>query len=117
MSDKCRFQSTQTSRRRVAYNIGADALPREEPPSFASRERPSELVEQAERLYQRLLPSPESDKRRKQLVTKIQHILREEIPNGRVEAFVFGSSGNLLCMNDSDGTLQLSSSQTPFERY
>ena len=101
----CKYQSTQTSRRRIPYTIGSDMLEPEvpEPASSLPLDELTSLNHDLERLYHSLLPSEESQKRRKLVVEKLQKILREEWPQKGIKVFVFGSSGNLLCTNESDG--------------
>jgi hypothetical protein len=55
-------------------------------------------------LYDRLLPSAESDDRRRQLVRKLEKLFNKQWPGHKIKANVFGSSGNKLCSSDSDGT-------------
>ncbi|KAI9665121.1 MAG: hypothetical protein M1831_002131 [Alyxoria varia] len=100
----CKYQSTQTSRRRIPYTIGSDLLEPEvpEPPSSLSPDHLKTLNHDLEKLYHSLLPSEESQERRKLVVEKLQRILREEWPQKGIKVFVFGSSGNLLCTNESD---------------
>lgn len=54
-------------------------------------------------LYDRLLPSKESDMQRSNFVQKLERILNEQWPGNDIKVHVFGSSGNLLCTSDSDG--------------
>ena len=54
-------------------------------------------------LYDRLLPSAESEDRRARFTQKLEMILNEQWPGNSIKAHVFGSSGNLLCTSDSDG--------------
>lgn len=89
-------------RRRIPYAIGdlpleqendvAEVLPNEEKLSGDMRE-----------LYDRLLPSAESDARRVRLMEKLEKILYQEWPGNEFKAHIFGSSGNLLCTSESDG--------------
>ncbi|KAB8349704.1 hypothetical protein FH972_023719 [Carpinus fangiana] len=102
VSDGCRFQSTQTSRRRMPYNIGSEPLEAEKPFWTMSSDRREQITLQCETLYQKLLPSADSQRRRDALVAKLQRILEEEMPESRIKIDVFGSSGNLLCTSDSD---------------
>lgn len=104
VSARCRFQSTQTSRRRMPYNIGAEPLEAGKPTWNMTRDRRQQITTQCEALYQKLLPSADSQRRRDELVVKLQRILREEMPDNNIKVDVFGSSGNLLCTSDSDGT-------------
>jgi DNA polymerase sigma len=54
-------------------------------------------------LYDRLLPTPQSEDRRKKLVEKLEKLFNDEWPGHDIRVHVFGSSGNLLCTDDSDG--------------
>jgi hypothetical protein len=58
-------------------------------------------------VYNRLLPSERVEERRRQLVQKLEKIFNDEWPGHDIKAHLFGSSGNLLCSDDSDG-------KTPF---
>lgn len=106
----CRFQSTQTSRRRVAYTIGADML--EPDPEQRRRQldpsQQSRLDRDADQLYNRLLPSPDSQEKRLRVVDKLKEIIRHEWPESNAKVVVFGSSGNLLCTSKSDGSSRAS---------
>ena len=53
-------------------------------------------------LYDRLLPSEESEDRRTRLVAKLDRMLNEEWPERDIKVAVFGSSGNLLSSTESD---------------
>ncbi|OMP82829.1 Poly(A) RNA polymerase cid13 [Diplodia seriata] len=64
-------------------------------------------------LYDRLLPSEESQKRRKLLVEKLGRILHTEWPGNEFKVHVFGSSGNLLCTAESDVDVCI---QTPMRK-
>ena len=101
----CRFQSTQTSRRRVPYTIGADMLGpmKEEPRKNLTPSEEESLSADMKRLYDGLLPSQSSQESRWKVVDKLRNILRDEWPERNVEVSVFGSSGNLLYTNKSDG--------------
>ena len=54
-------------------------------------------------LYDRILPSKESDERRARFKQKLEEILNEQWPGNDIKVHVFGSSGNMLCSSDSDG--------------
>jgi DNA polymerase sigma len=57
-------------------------------------------------LYDRLLPSDESENRRRQFVEKLERILHKEWPGTEFKVHIFGSSGNMLCTNESDGRIE-----------
>jgi len=92
----------------MPYNIGSEKLER-----LAEKDVKSKLSEDEERslstdmreLYDRLLPTTESDSRRKKLVEKLESLFRTEWPGHDIRVHVFGSSGNLLCTDESDGQL------------
>ena len=103
--DTCRFKSTQTSRRRMPYTIGTEPL---EPESDSLNATLSPAEEQKldrdiRSLYERLLPSADSEAKRAQVVNKLQTILSTAFPELSVQVAVFGSSGNLLFTSRSDG--------------
>ena len=54
-------------------------------------------------LYDRILPSDESDQRRAKFVQKLERILNQQWADSDIQVHVFGSSGNMLCTSDSDG--------------
>ncbi|KAI9799782.1 MAG: hypothetical protein M1826_005432, partial [Phylliscum demangeonii] len=102
----CRFETAIAfPRRRMHYSIGGDPLDRV-PTGLKSALRPDEetkLTGDMRALYDRLLPSAESEARRTTLVRKLDTLLNQQWPqSGGIEVRVFGSSGNLLCTSDSD---------------
>jgi DNA polymerase sigma len=54
-------------------------------------------------LYDRLLPTSQSETRREALVQKLEKLFNAEWPGHNIRVHVFGSSGNLLCTDESDG--------------
>ena len=54
-------------------------------------------------LYDRLLPTPAVELKRQKLVTKLEDLFNKEWPGHDIRVHLFGSSGNLLCSDDSDG--------------
>lgn len=104
----CRFQSTQTSRRRIPYTIGADILDAdiEQSQKSLTAEQEQSLSKDLHRLYDNLLPSAASQESRKKVVQKLKAILQDEWPERDVEVYMFGSSGNLLYTDKSDGSCQ-----------
>jgi hypothetical protein len=106
-SGGCRYETSMAfGRRRIPYNIGSELLERIEEEKVKVALEPHEedkLTGDMRELYDRLLPSAESVERRKKLVTKLEAILRAEWPVNDFKVHVFGSSGNLLYTNESDG--------------
>lgn len=97
-------------RRRIPYSLGADLLPEEKEGLKEKLDQEEEKTMTADimDLYDRLLPSAESDDRRHQLVRKLEKLFNDQWPGYEIKANVFGSSGNKLCSSDSDGMSCLS---------
>ncbi|EPS34687.1 hypothetical protein PDE_09651 [Penicillium oxalicum 114-2] len=101
----CKYETAMAYfRRRIPYSLGADLLP-EEKEGLKEHLEPDEerrLTADIMDLYDRLLPSAESDDRRRQLVAKVEKLFNDQWPGHEIKANVFGSSGNKLCSSDSD---------------
>jgi DNA polymerase sigma len=89
----------------MPYSLGGDLLPEETAGLQEQLEAEEEerLTADIQILYDRLLPSAESDDRRRQLVQKLEKLFNEQWPGNDIKVHVFGSSGNKLCSSDSDG--------------
>jgi DNA polymerase sigma len=89
----------------MPYSLGADLLPEEKEglkPQL-SLEEEKKLTKDILEVYDRLLPSAESDDRRRRLVSKLEDLFNKQWPGSEIKVHVFGSSGNKLCSSDSDG--------------
>ncbi|KAL9130296.1 MAG: hypothetical protein Q9217_001471 [Psora testacea] len=103
----CRYETGMAfSRRRMPYSIGGDQLERSRtmPKKFLNPKEEGKLSGDMRELYDRILPSKESDLRRADFVQKLERILNERWPGHEIKVHMFGSSGNMLCTNDSDGS-------------
>ena len=91
----------------MPYTLGTDMLPpqREGLKGHLLAEEEERLTDDMLELYDRLLPSAESDDRRRQFVRKLEKLFNDKWPGKEIKAHVFGSSGNKLCSSDSDGML------------
>jgi DNA polymerase sigma len=89
----------------MPYSIGGDLLPEEKIglKEGLNQEEEKKLSVEMQDLYDQLLPSAESDDRRRQLVQKLEKLFNEQWPGNNINVHVFGSSGNKLCSSDSDG--------------
>jgi DNA polymerase sigma len=89
----------------MPYSIGGDLLPEDKVglKEKLGREEEVRLSADMQELYTQLLPSAESDDRRRQLVQKLETLFNEQWPGHNIKVHVFGSSGNKLCSSDSDG--------------
>ena len=93
------------SRRRIPYSVGGDLLerPKSIPKKYLNPMEENKLSGDMRELYDRILPSTESESRRTRFVQKLEKILNERWPGNEIQVHVFGSSGNMLCTSDSDG--------------
>ncbi|KAK5174588.1 uncharacterized protein LTR77_001669 [Saxophila tyrrhenica] len=102
----CKFETgAEIRKRRIPYVEGGNeelGPPKKEPKRSLEPEEHEKLRTQMDDLYQRLLPSDESEGRRAQLVKKLDRLLNTEWPGNDIRVNVFGSSGNLLASSDSD---------------
>ena len=108
--DGCKYETGMAfSRRRIPYSVGGDQLgrPSAMPKKYLEPEEEQKLSGDMRELYDRILPTAESEERRKRFVHKLDKILNEEWPGNDIKVHVFGSSGNLLCTSDSDGSFQI----------
>ena len=92
-------------KRRMPYKLGSERLEPAQGPVKAklSPEEDQKLSKDMEMLYSRLVPTPESEARRKKLIRKLENLLNTEWPGHDIRVHVFGSSGNMLCTDESDG--------------
>ncbi|KAM4063798.1 cid1 family poly A polymerase domain-containing protein [Hirsutella rhossiliensis] len=102
----CKYETAQmNSRRRIPYSVGSDRLEK-----LDLRNVKSKLSEDEERrlntdvreIFDRLLPTDAVEANRKKLVGKLERIFNVEWPGHDIRVHLFGSSGNLLCSDDSD---------------
>jgi DNA polymerase sigma len=93
------------TKRRMRYDIGDAPLepPSVEPKKTLDPHEDDKLTGDMRELYDRLLPTEDSERRRRLFVEKLEHILHSEWPGHEFKVHVFGSSGNMLCTSDSDG--------------
>ncbi|KAJ5089148.1 PAP/25A-associated [Penicillium argentinense] len=115
----CKYETAMANfRRRMPYSIGADLLEDEEEEikDKLDPEDEKKLTEAIMDLYDRLLPSAESDDRRHQLVRKLEKLFNEQWPGHEIKANVFGSSGNKLCSSDSDVDICITTNFKELER-
>ncbi|KAF4122922.1 Cid1 family poly A polymerase [Geosmithia morbida] len=107
----CIYETSQiNSRRRMPYSIGSDRLeklPLGKIKGKLTEEEERKLATDMREVYDRLLPSDSVQEKRQKLVQKLETIFNERWPGYEIKAHLFGSSGNLLCSDDSDGSYLL----------
>ena len=71
--------------------------------SKLSKDEERTLTTDMRELYDRIQPTEASNQKRQKLVQKLEKLFNEEWPGHDIRVHMFGSSGNLLCTDDSDG--------------
>ncbi|KAI9866314.1 MAG: hypothetical protein M1813_001436 [Trichoglossum hirsutum] len=115
----CKYEKGMAnSRRRMPYDIGDAKLEKAKGPlkKKLNPEEEKSLTQAMKDLYQRLLPSPESDDRRARFVQKLEKLLNDQWPGNDIQVKVFGSSGNKLCTFDSDVDICITTPMKELER-
>ncbi|KAG6036489.1 hypothetical protein E4U41_005711 [Claviceps citrina] len=102
----CKYETAQVnSRRRIPYSVGNDRLEKLDLRTVKNKlsdDEERKLTADMRDIYDRLLPTNEVEEKRKKLVQKLEKIFNEEWPGHNIRVNLFGSSGNLLCSDDSD---------------
>lgn len=105
----CKYETAQiNSRRRIPYSVGNDRLEKLDLQTVKSKlteDEERKLATDMREVYDRLLPTAAVEENRKKLVLKLEKIFNDEWPGHDIRVHLFGSSGNLLCSDDSDGLL------------
>lgn len=103
----CKFETALAhTKRRMPYSIGSEKLEKCSASSIKSKlseDEERKLSTDMRELYDRLLPTPKSDRNRELLVQKLENLFNSEWPGHDIRVHVFGSSGNMLCTDESDG--------------
>ncbi|UKZ81447.1 hypothetical protein TrVFT333_009219 [Trichoderma virens FT-333] len=102
----CKYETAQAnSRRRIPYSVGNDRLEKLDLRNVKSKLSESEekqLAADMNEIYNKLLPTEKVEEDRRKLVNKLETIFNTEWPGHDIKVHLFGSSGNLLCSDDSD---------------
>ncbi|KAK3671984.1 hypothetical protein LTR78_008159 [Recurvomyces mirabilis] len=105
----CKYESgAEFRKRRIPYTEGGEnelGPPKKEPKKALEPHEDDKLSGDMRELYDRLLPSDESEQRRAQLIKKLEKMMSDEWPGHDIRVNVFGSSGNLLNSSDSDADI------------
>ena len=115
----CKFETgAEIRKRRIPYVEGGNeelGPPKKEPKRTLEPDEHEKLSGDMRELYDRLLPSQESEERRAQLVVKLEKMLNQEWPGNDIRVHVFGSSGNQLSSDDSDVDICITTSLKKLE--
>ncbi|OJD26092.1 hypothetical protein ACJ73_02530 [Blastomyces percursus] len=115
----CKYETGMAHfRRRIPYSLGSELLPRESGPLKEQLDPADEkkLTSDMRELYDRLLPSEESEQRRSKFVNKLEKLLNKQWPGNNIRVHVFGSSGNKLCSSDSDVDICITTTYKELEK-
>ncbi|KAI4168462.1 MAG: hypothetical protein LQ348_007485 [Seirophora lacunosa] len=115
----CKYETGMAhSRRRIPYSVGGEQLerPSSMPKKYLNPAEEGKLSGDMRELYDRILPTRDSDERRAKLVQKLESILNAKWPGNEIKVHVFGSSGNMLCTNDSDVDICITTPMKMLER-
>lgn len=103
----CKYETAQiNSRRRIPYSVGSDRLEKLDPRTIKNKlteKEEEKLAKEMREIFDKLLPTESIEENRKKLVEKLERIFNNEWPGHDIKVHLFGSSGNLLCSDDSDG--------------
>lgn len=94
----------------MPYSIGSDKLDKtslDKIKSKLSDDVETKLTTDMRELYDRLRPTDKVEENRQKLVVKLEKMFNEEWPGNDIRVHLFGSSGNLLCSDDADGSWAL----------
>ncbi|KAH7037198.1 uncharacterized protein B0I36DRAFT_236612 [Microdochium trichocladiopsis] len=102
----CKYETgLKFSRRRIPYNIGDAPLDKVDLKTVKAKLTDPEqekLTKDMNELYDRLQPTASIEQNRHQLVRKLEKLFNDAWPGHDIRVHLFGSSGNLLCSDDSD---------------
>lgn len=106
----CKYETAQiNSRRRMPYKIGNDRLEKLDLKTVKkelTKDEEKKLAADMRDVFEKLLPTPAVEENRQKLVLKLEKIFNDEWPGHDIKVHLFGSSGNLLCSDDSDGEFE-----------
>jgi len=91
----------------MPYSLGVDRLEKVDAAKIKSKlseDEERKLTTDMRELFDRLKPTDRVKDNREKLVLKLEAIFNEEWPGHDIRVHLFGSSGNKLCSDDSDGT-------------
>ena len=71
--------------------------------SKLSEDEERKLSTDMRELYDRLLPTADVENKKEKLVRKLEKLFNDEWPGHDIQVHMFGSTGNLLCTDTSDG--------------
>ncbi|KAK8122190.1 Pap 25a associated domain family [Apiospora sp. TS-2023a] len=118
-SGGCQYETIpERSRRRVPYSDGGDRLDRLDISKVQSKlgeDAEKKLSTDMEELYDRLKPTKEVEAKRGKLIQKLEKLLNDTWPGHDIRVRLFGSSGNLLCSDDSDVDICITTPWTELE--
>ncbi|KXJ93785.1 hypothetical protein Micbo1qcDRAFT_39115 [Microdochium bolleyi] len=102
----CKYETgLKFSRRRIPYNIGDAPLEKVDLKNVKAKlthDEQEKLSTDMRDLYNQLQPTPAVEQKRHKLIGKLEKLFNDTWPGHDIRVHLFGSSGNLLCSDDSD---------------
>lgn len=100
----CKFETGLAfAKRRFPYALGTEKLePKKPPKDHLDQDQKNALTADMTELYNKLLPTEDSERRRAQLVEKLENLFNGRWPGHTIKVNVFGSTGNKLGTSESD---------------
>ncbi|KAI0201731.1 hypothetical protein F4808DRAFT_96578 [Astrocystis sublimbata] len=103
----CKYETATAkfAKRRIPYSIGTDPLERQALDSVQNKlaeDDERKLTTDMRELFDRLQPTDAVETKRQKFVQKLERLLNDKWPGHDIRVHLFGSSGNLLCSDDSD---------------
>ncbi|KAJ1336018.1 poly(A) RNA polymerase GLD2 [Microdochium nivale] len=102
----CKYETgLKFSRRRIPYNIGDALLDKVDLKNVKAKlahEEQEKLTTNMRELYNQLQPTASVEQKRHKLIGKLEKLFNDTWPGHDIRVHLFGSSGNLLCSDDSD---------------
>ncbi len=107
-SGGCKYETALTrGRRRMPYSLGTERLEKVDVGKIKSKlseDEERKLTTDMRELFDRLKPTDKVKHNREKFVRKLEKIFNDEWPGHDIRVHMFGSSGNKLCSDDSDGS-------------
>ncbi|KAK9467606.1 hypothetical protein V1512DRAFT_252747 [Lipomyces arxii] len=113
----CQYETALiNAKRRIPYSLGANPLsytPASRHYETLSAENEKKITADMKTLFESLQPSEKNASARHKFIVKIEKALNDEWPGHDIRVHPFGSTENLLCTNDSDVDVSIS---TPWKQ-
>jgi hypothetical protein len=90
----------------MPYSLGGDRLEKLDPSKIKKHlfeDEDKKMTADMLDLFDQLKPTAAVEKKRQRLTEKLEKLLNDKWPGRDIRVHLFGSSGNMLCSDNSDG--------------